>query len=429
MVRFLWIKYVPTTQLFDFATYKAIAENIYLGKGHTLDGVPVAWQGCAYSYVLGFYFKLIGSASEFGGKVLNIWFSIATLIMSWFIYRKMFKKTSAVLTAFTITAFLPNFVSYVNVLGTEVFFTMLLAAVILAQLYFSHNRISYVFIGILIGVATLTRPFMLVYPIVTAGIMWCSTKKLKETLLFLGVTTVAMLLTLSPWTYRNYKIYGRIIPVSYNMGYNRYVNNNANNTTGTWMDLSKIDAPDEVAAQISEILQGGERSVKAAYDLDPLLSKEGAKWISRNPFEFMKLGVLRVKATFFDGANDISQWAMNGLTEPQTVDRNASFYRNVNAATALFDIIYFIISSAAFIFIFVMVKRYATAFFSFGKKLDILTNVSEINIAFFAVISFVFEGQARYSFPVFLFMVPVFVYFAFSLKHMGKDVEDAHLSL
>jgi 4-amino-4-deoxy-L-arabinose transferase-like glycosyltransferase len=411
--RIWWAMNVPTTQLYDFAAYQALAENIAAGRGHTMDGVPVAWQGCGYPYLLGFFYRAIGSVDIFWGKILNIALSMATLPFAYLIYRKLFDKRRHAAAALTITAFLPQYVSYVNVIGTEIFFTFLMSAVIFAQLYLFKGRrrwIAAAAVGLATGAAALTRPFMLAYPVICGVVMFASGKKWRDTLVLTGIAALGVVLTVTPWAYRNYRLFGRLIPVSYNSGYCLYTNNNDANVNGAWMDLSAAAGSDELSTAIGEALEDGARSVKAAPELDPYLSAAAGEWIADNPAEFLKLGALRVYRTFFVGVNDIEQWAMNGCAPPEGASESETllYARNYNLVISVFNSITYILNAAGFIFVFASSARFFRDLFS-RRQCGLMPSLLIVNIAFFALVSFVYGGEARYAFPVFVFMIPALV--------------------
>jgi hypothetical protein len=203
-------------------------------------------------------------------------------------------------------------------------------------------------------------------------------------------------------------LYDRFIPISYNSGYVMFINNNDLNVNGMWMDPQRVvvDHP-ERAAILEAALYG--HNIKQVHGIEPYFNSWAREWIAQNPGEYAKLGVLRVFSTFFDGANDIPQWAANvspaqreGLSDSERL----WYQRNHNFLISAADIITFVINGAGFLFLLAMFKKYALAVFTKKAAVNVLTAVIYINIAFFVVIAFMFEGQARYAFPVFIFMIP-----------------------
>jgi len=407
VLRVLWITNVPTRQLYDFETFLEIASNIYHGRGHTLNGNPVAWVGPGYSYVLAFFFRLLGSDDPFNAKILNVILSMATLVMSGFIYQKWFPyDDTKILIAYGITAVFPNLIAYNNVAGTETLFLFLLASMLLVRLYFPVGRKQAVIMGVICAFAALVKPFMLAYPAVALAMWWMHGKNIRVTLIRTAVMTAAMLFVIMPWTIRNFRAFGSFILISYNMGYNQIVNNNYANTRGAWMPLDAVPMPEELREQVEYSLQDG-RSIKEAYELDSLLGAQARHWMIRNPVAVGQLALMRVHRTFFNGADDITQWAMNdwdiydGGISPVRNQRHIYFFEN------LFAIIVTVFSAAGLLFGLMVVWPYVLDFFSDAR--DYLLPAAEgmvfIHIAFFVTIVAAFEGQERYAHPVFIFFI------------------------
>jgi 4-amino-4-deoxy-L-arabinose transferase-like glycosyltransferase len=406
-LRILFALLVPTEQLYDFATYLELARNIKSGLGHTLNGVPVAWQGPLYPYALGMFFRLTGTYSELAAKVFNIILSSLTMVVSVPVYARMPGSRRGRSIAVALTAFLPANIAYVNVLGTEVLFVFLLMLIIYLLLY--RNRVRwYAAVGALTGLAALTKPYMLVFPAVLALVFWFRSKKIKETAIYAVIVSAAALLVVMPWTIRNTRVFGRFIPVSYNAGYVRYINNNDGNHNGLWMDLlTAAEGKPEAAGVMERLTAAG--GVKAASGLEPLLNDASSKWIRDNPWEFVKLGFLRVHSTFFGGADDLPQWAMNALDYASPRDQNA--------VEAALGIILTVMSALAFVFAFTLIKPFVKGFKP-GNSAHVPDMVFLCFFAFFTAVIFISEGQARYAFPVY----PLMIYSAIRL--LGRDAID-----
>jgi len=393
--RIWWINSVPSEPVFDFSAYYEIACNIYNGQGHTYMGKPIAFQGMGYPYMLAFFFTLFGRSDIYFAKLINIPFSMATLVMCYFIFKKLLKKEGLVLAACAITALLPNYIAYNNVIGNEVIFTFLFTVLVWLQLVEMKPVPRWLLMGLVSGIAALVKPYFIAFPVVMAFTDWMIKKDMRGSVKLLAVTGCITALMISPWAVRNYKVFGRLIPVSYNSGYVFFVNNNPNNTTGLWMELESAlegsDIKDEALAVLSE------KNVKLAHELDPLLSGAARKWAFSNPVEYFKLGFMRLNEIFFSGAWDINNWAMNGLTAvtPEEI-------RFKNTMEAMFDIIIYVLCSFGLVYTLTYLPRILRNLFN-KKKLP-GTVVAVVDIGFFVMVYFFFEGQARYNFPLlFLF--------------------------
>ncbi len=78
-----------------------------------------------------------------------------------------------------------------------------------------------------LGFAALTKSTIFTYILILPGLILLYSKRMKKQLFFpaLLITLVA-LLTISPWTYRNYKLTGKLIPVNTGLGLNLWIGNN-----------------------------------------------------------------------------------------------------------------------------------------------------------------------------------------------------------
>ena len=420
-VRVWFVQVVPTEQVFDFATYHEIATNIANSLGHSFRGAPVAWQGPAYPLFLGLIYRLAGDCSELAGKYVNVILSVLTLLMFYLLLRRFSKNVVFVCGAYTMAAFLPNFLAYNNVIGTEVFFTFIFMLILLLQVYpfqrqlLHHGRyrrrlslrwLRVPALGILIGAAALTKPFFLAYPFVAALYYWFKEKDLKKTAVFLGIVYLMTAVVITPWAYRNYTKFGEFIPISYNGGYVLYINNNDLNVSGGWMDPLDIPAPERLQEEKKEILEKYDGHVQLAYELDPLLRKEALRWIAAHPLDFLELGIIRLKTTFFMGAWDIRSWGMNGLPSTQDLKEEPGYRRALSFFHALSDVLIYLLSSMGLWYMFVGLIAAGKAVWRKERgRLPDGALITVINLAFLVLVIFVFEGQARYNFPALFLLI------------------------
>ena len=417
-LRIFWVAYVPTIQLYDFETFLETASNIWSGNGHSINGNPIAWVGPAYSYALALFHFISGNDNPFNAMILNVILSTATLVMSAFIYAKWFPASDTCqMAAYALTAVFPSLIAYNNVAGTETLFLFLLAALLLIRLYMENGFKQAVALGVVCALAALTKPFMLAYPAVALAMWWMQGKDIKVTLARSIIMTGVMLAVISPWTIRNYMVFDRFILISYNMGYNQIVNNNYANIRGMWMPLHAVPMPEALRAQVDESLADG-RSVKEAYELDPLLGAQARHWIVRNPVGFSQLALLRVQRTFFSGAADISIWAMNNWDFYEIGRSPVRNQRHLHFFEGLFSITANVFSAAGLLLMLILVLPYVKAFFckNHDRRLPAAEGMIFIHIAFFVVVVATFEGQERYAHPVFIFFIFAVVWLMSKVK-------------
>lgn len=416
-LRVLWILNVPTEQLFDFSTYYDIAVNVYSGKGYTFMDQPIAFQGMSYSYILGWFFKLVHSSTELTAKIFNVLCSMVTIFATWSFVKKMTDKPLVRWGTLLWVVFLPHHIAYCNTIGTEVFSGALLSGTLAIQVSALNNRYKWPLLGLAIGLMTLTKPFFMAYPIAIGLYEWFSSKNWKVAVSSFTVVFVCMWALMAPWTFRNYQVFHRFIPVSYNSGLVLYLNNNANNINGGYMPLEKIEKTPELAAQINQHLEGGKKSLKLASDLELDLKPAAKKWISQHPIQFLKLSVIRLHATLFNGASDIDAWTMNGAGDAEVLKESIAvkkeiktitetqaqrilWQRNIRFFQAINDICYGVLTAFGSVFVLANLPVFFRALFSKKKILDKKISIPLLNLGFLYAVILVYEGQPRYSAPV-----------------------------
>ncbi len=423
--RIWWIRTIPTEQLYDFDAYYRIAQNIFEGKGFTYEGAPIAFQGMFYSYLLGMIFKVTGSASIATAKWLNVLFSMGTILLSWQIVLKLFegKKNASLLalTTMAFVAFLPQHIAYCNTTGTETIMGFLLALVMWIQLSPLKDKVKYPLLGLLTGICALTKPFYMAFPIILGVSEWMMKKDLKKAALKGAVIWLVMAIVITPWAIRNYKAYDRFIPVSYNSGFNLYINNNPNNIHGGWMSFDDLYKPDGLQEKIDKHLENGNKSIKLASDIELDFKPLATEWIKENPLEFIKLGLIRVHSTYFNGSWDVDAWTMNQISSKPTTLTEKEVGRNLNSFRALNDITLSVMSSFSFIFILIGIPSVFMAIVSPKKRLDASIVIPFMNLAFPSIVFFVYEGQPRYNHSLMFIMIIVLVITSEKLTKMYKN--------
>ena len=412
IVRLLWVVCIPNEPVSDFAGYHLLASNIYHHQGYSISGNPVAFQGVGYPFLLGWFFRLMGSTSVFYGKMFNLLFSSITLPLFCGLSLNLFKEKRLAVAFYALVVFLPNYIAYTSVLGTETIALFLFALVLFMQMQMEESFFKYVLLGLGCGILGLIKPFFLAYPLLAAAALWIKEKKLKKTLARLTISFIAMCLVIAPWTLRNYRVYKLFIPVSYNAGYMLMVNNNSANSNGMWMPLAEVPLPEELENRLEDLDISYDDFQKhpdeyAMEDprIDSALQAEAEKWIASHPIAFIKLGLMRIQATFFsaENAGDIYSWAINS----GRVGGDWLVQATQSPGIQLFLKIYLMVLSLAGLF-FVLLQVGPAARMLFFKDVSIPYRVSVplLNLFFFTAVPFLFEGQPRYAF----LMLFVFVF-------------------
>ena len=422
VLRLCWVWYVPTEQLYDFSAYYNIAVNVFNGKGYTFQGHPIAFQGMGYSYLLGKVFVLVGDSSELTAKYFNIFWSMVTLLAAWYMACRLSKRPIVRWGTLLFVAFLPHHIAYCNAIGTEVFSAALLSLTLAIQAAPIKKRYQWPILGVMAGLMTLTKPFFLAYPLAIGLYEWFKDKNWKSALAGFLVVYVIMWAIVAPWTLRNYRVFGRFIPVSYNSGLVLYQNNNADNVHGGFMPVEKVTRTPELEEKVNVHLNWGQRTVKLASNIEVDLKPAAKEWIRENPGEFLKLGFIRLHSTFFNGAWDIDAWTMNGInkkedaSKPEVVTpvtpeqareqqvKEYKWMRLLNFFRAVNDTSQGILTNLSLVFVLFNLPTFFQALFSKKRLLSPNVSVPMLNIGFISAVILVYEGQPRYNFPILFLM-------------------------
>ncbi|WP_368487516.1 hypothetical protein [Clostridium sp. BJN0013] len=172
------------------------------------------------------------------------------------------------------------------------------------------------------------------------------------------------------------------------------------------MPLSSIHVPEDVNAKLLRLNFDYKNSYKQNEillnpNLEPVFKDEAKKWILNHPDKFFKLGIIRVRNTFFKGAADIYEWAIDSVSP-----KRANKLLRTNFIHLVFDRYIYILSFGGFIYVLFNLKNVLLSLFFNKYKLNYEISIPFFNIAFFILIPFVFEGQPRYNFPV-LFLLAI----------------------
>lgn len=172
---------------------------------------------------------LAGVYKLFGATPAHAYFSQSVLgtlmlVALYWLGRLAFNKQTA-LIAVALCAFYPPMIGYCGVLLSEILFITLLLTALASTLWAFRGNACHWLPGILWGLTALCRPMGLllcVISLVLAVLLKLENARLKKSLLIIGVA----LLTLSPWTIRNYVEYREFVLLDSSLGVNMVVGNN-----------------------------------------------------------------------------------------------------------------------------------------------------------------------------------------------------------
>ncbi|EFG86446.1 membrane protein, putative [Clostridium carboxidivorans P7] len=391
----LWILIVDTKPFSDFDYYYRLSVDIASGLpwGDTYTSV-------GYCMLLGGFFKLFG-ASLFKAKLLNLFLTFASYVSFYGVIKRVNLKERDRKIIFTLFVLMPNNIFYNSLVATELLFTTIL--IFITFIYFSDIKYKYVYVGILVGLNTLIKPFFILYFFAIFLVELLIEKKIITSIKNSLIILVVCAITIAPWIYRNTKLVGQPTYVSNNGGIVLYINNNSQNKLGRWMPADQVE---------NSIVKTEEYKEANMTQKNKMLTSKAKIWIKSHPIQFIELGFKRLFNTYFWG--DDLLYSTNGSALSDSSKAVIFTVTNdIRSTIFVMAIIYILIYS-------IVILRYIRK----GKTqlLNKYTLYNVILFYMFTAVYFVTEGQGRYAFPEIFIMIYCFCYFVRISIHKYKKI-------
>lgn len=243
----------------------AVARSIAAGDGFSsplrmVHTGPTAWFGPIYPYLVAGIFKLYGiysPESHYVVETLNCAFASLTVIPIYAMGKKTF-GTPIALGASWLWAVYP----------AALFFPIwwvwdtTLSALLLALLFWatlsiqdSHGPLVWAAYGAFWGIGVLTNPSLLsVFPFLLGWLVWKSQGHLSKRMARPAVALLAFAVAMVPWTVRNYRVFGRFVPIRSNFGLELWLGNNpaVADTWAPWLHPNDDQGEAEKYARLGE---------------------------------------------------------------------------------------------------------------------------------------------------------------------------------
>ena len=249
--------------LFDFGGtgYKIVDEEDYYHLASSLfSGLGFAWgpdrptsmRAPLYPGFMAMVWTIMGERSLFAVRTIQVVISLANVVLLYQLGRRLFSQRVAVFAA-AIFCFYPSLIAFNFLVLTEVLFTFLLTLfvfgyVVLAQT--NKGRVA-LGIGIVLGLAALTRSILWPFPLVLCPLMFFTlsgnnTTRLKlAALLFLGYALVV-----TPWAVRNTNLQGVLTIVNSAGGMTLLMGNYEHTPVDRAWDPSTLRGKDSIFANL-----------------------------------------------------------------------------------------------------------------------------------------------------------------------------------
>lgn len=262
-----------------------------LARGLPYSQGAINRPGPGYEYFLGLVYYLFGYHHLAAWIVQAFLLAVAAFLV--FLTTKLiFKEFWHPLMGIVATAlvgFSPDLIVMSSMIMTEIFLVFLVvAAIFFFFKYFDSNKFYFLFLtALFLALAVLTKgsALLLLLPMIFYFIF---KKDWRSGLLFVLI----FILFMTPWTIRNYKIYGQIKPF--------------NSSTGLLYVGNHPGATGELEPNYP-MPEGVDHETMPQLEFDDALGRAGVKYIKENPLDFIKLTLWRT-SIFFSVSRPTGFW-------------------------------------------------------------------------------------------------------------------------
>lgn len=267
VLRVAWGLFVEVHPISDARAYDVTALNIARHGVFGFEvGEPTAFWPPGASFLYAVVYKVFGHG--YGPiVVLNAAMGLAVVWLGYELVSRLTTRRVG-LWAGLMLAVWPIHIQFTTVLASELAFTAALVGGMLAWVAFEGRTVRRIaFAGVLFAAACYLRPTALLVPPLVAGLDLLRRPDRKRTVIAAAGVGVVMALAIAPWTVRNYRLFGELVPISANSGTNLWMGNNPD-ATGYYMEYPRHE----------ELGEAGR---------DDLLGREARAYILREPIAFI----------------------------------------------------------------------------------------------------------------------------------------------
>ena len=227
-LRLVWVLVFQTPPGPDADNYDALGWRIAIGQGYVAeDGSPTAFWPVGYPALLAAIY-LVWGHSLLAAGVMNAVLGTVIVLLTYWLARRFVSIWQAVLAA-AIIAFLPSYVvAYTSNLRNETFYAVFVLLTLITTIYSvrAPNWRKAVLLGIVIGLGVYVRPTLLFFPSVFGVLLLLHPMLSTKRAISLTILTVCVVIvTISPWTVRNYQAMDDFVLTATNGGITFYLGN------------------------------------------------------------------------------------------------------------------------------------------------------------------------------------------------------------
>jgi 4-amino-4-deoxy-L-arabinose transferase-like glycosyltransferase len=293
---------------FDQLSYDMLARRVLGGHGFTVEtnwwpatraGEPTAHWSYVYTLYLAAVYAVFGY-HPLAARLIQA--TLAGVLMPWLTYRlgRRHFGPPAGLAAAGLSAAYAYFVYYAGALMTETFYMLAILWTLDAAGRLGEGREparrTWLWLGLALAVAVLLRQvFLLFIPILFAWLVWRSwrgqARPLRDVVLSLAGASVIVIMSIIPWTLRNYRAFEAFVLLNTNAGFAFFWGNHPIHGTN-FIAILPASGPSYQDLIPPELLPLNEA------ELDRALLGRGVDFVRADPLRYALLSLSRAKDFF-----------------------------------------------------------------------------------------------------------------------------------
>jgi len=251
-------------------------------------GDEVYFRAPFFIYILGFIYSIVGH-SLLAARIFGHIIGLVSVFLTFKITSRLFSRRAGIIAGL-LHALYPICIYFESELLVDNLFAMLVELSLwLLLIHTDKKKIRhYLMIGLVIGLAAITRPVILA--LVPLYIIWIlrSVRPIAESAGKIILVLMAMVMVILPITIRNYVVADNVVLISSSGGVNFYIGNNEN------ADGLSAAMPRPLGRnwEIKDVRFAAEKATGQslqASEVSDFWLRRGWQWISNNPGDFIKL--------------------------------------------------------------------------------------------------------------------------------------------
>lgn len=298
---------------FDQVSYDMVAQRVLGGYGFTVAtdwwpatpaGEPTAHWSYLYSLYLVAVYGLFGYQPLVARLIQAV---LAGVLMPWLMYNlgcRYFSSRVGILAAALAAGYI-YFVYYAAALMTETFYIISILGVLnfsgkIAEIIEQIKGAKLIIVGVTLGVAVaitvlLRQVFLLFIPILFLWLLWQGYRRQFSLAIRMAsitvLATMVLILSILPWTYRNYKAFDTFVLLNTNAGFAFFWGNHPIHGYN-FVSILPTDGP-----SYRDLIPSELQALNEA-ELDRALLNESLHFIQADPVRYLVLSASRIKDYF-----------------------------------------------------------------------------------------------------------------------------------